>query len=270
MNLLIENQDVDVPIEHDIRAQAIQCMRDHTQDHVYAIGQIKPYFATIDLEKQYESAASFVKQPTSNFYNIVNYEASAQEQSNLSFRPFLYLAQQANWVFTINNVDTYELRPRTVTQLNSLINASMSSDTDVILIGLIDKQNMFSSGGLSSLPTVMIEHVINSADIDKQKSNSMSLGALECLKPNIGLSSLERASNYLVTHFGQINTNQAQAQIMDNVCAVHFQEVSETDHRSIVEIILSSSEDTRFACNIDVTDAYPFISSQLAPFAKSS
>ncbi|MBQ4845119.1 hypothetical protein [Pseudoalteromonas sp. MMG005] len=248
--------------------ETLQCNREHPHGHVYAIGYVKPYFATIDLEKQCEAAAEFTKQSTTSFDQIFNYVTSPNEQPNLRIRPFLYLAQQATWVFTINNVDTYTLYPRTLTQLNALIQASTKNE--VILVGLVERISVAGSHGSEALPSVLVEHLIDTVDGTKSPPKKTREGALAQLKPNIGRSNLERASNYLVTHFDQINTSQTQNEIIDNVNAVHFQHVSLYGDRSIIEVILSNPNDTRFACNIDVTNAYPFVSSKLAPFAKSS
>lgn len=248
--------------------ETLQCKRKQPDEHVYAIGYVKPYFATIDLEKQYEAAAEFTKQSATSFDHVFNYVTSPHEQPNLRIRPFLYLAQQATWVFTINNVDTYTLLPRTLTQLNALIQASTKHE--VILVGLAEHMSVGGGHGSEALPSVLVEHIIDTVDGTKSAPNKPREGALAQLKPNIGLSSLERASNYLVTHFDQININQAHNEIIDCVNAVHFQHMPSYEDRSIIEVILSDPNDTRFACNIDVTNAYPFVSSKLAPFAKSS
>lgn len=273
MNLPINTQDIDPEViihKNENNTEIIQCNQ-RVKDNVYAIGYIKPYFATLDLEKQYEAAADFLKKPYANFLDVFNYKALAQEQPNISFRPFLYLAQQATWIFAINNVDTFRLLPRTMTQLDTLINACSWSQNEAILIGLSEQKSTPNHYDSVVLPVVMVDHIINTATIDaKSNSHNTSEGALSRLKPNIGLSHLERASNYLVTHFKQINVNQKQEVVIETVSAVHFQDVLLQSERKIIEVILSSPDGNRFACNIDVTDAYPFVSSKLAPFAKSS
>lgn len=247
----------------------IQCNHAGAFENVYAIGYIKPFFSTLDLEKQYEAAAKVVGKPTTNYSDIFNYSVTNQNQPTLNYRPFMYLAKQATWVLTVNNVDTFELKPSTPTQLDALI-AAAGLPTDLFI--LVGQTQHHEPGFKPSLPTVRVEHLIDITKLQaahKTTSSSKQL-TFPAIKPNIGRTATARATNYLTTHFGQINLSEANTDIMGAISEIHFEIQANLSDRQIIEFILTSPDANRYACSIDVSDRYPFVASPLAPFAKSN
>ncbi|MCF6438440.1 hypothetical protein L1077_03220 [Pseudoalteromonas luteoviolacea] len=241
---------------------------------VYAIGKIQPSFPTLNLEKQYEAAALSIKANPDEFYKVFSYQVTTDNQPDLTYRPFLYLAQQATWVLTINLVDSYVLIPDTPTQLDALIDTTNHLQDDYVMNGRLVGFDMPNSRADYMLPMVKVKHLINTADIsipvlaDGQPANRQL--ALPTLKPTTGLSGQDRAGNYFKSHFYQIVVGSDQQLLPEDVLAIHVQVQDSEPTRQVYEFILSSSDRSRYACNIDVTNQYPFVSSRLAPFAKSN
>ncbi len=245
---------------------------DNHDTSIYAIGVIQPSFPTLNLEKQYEAAALSIKANPEEFYKVFNYRVTMDSQPQLSYRPFLYLAQQATWVLTINLVDTYILEPDTPTQLNALINTTEQKNTYVV-IGELTGEHAAQQYDDIALPTATVKHLIAVTDIqvpilkDGKPANQQL--ELPALKPTIGLTKKDRASNYFLSHFYQIVVDSNQHLLIDDIQAIQLQHIHSEPMRHVVEFILCSSDRSRYACNIDVTNHYPFVSSRLAPFAKS-
>ncbi|TDF35602.1 hypothetical protein EYS14_19525 [Alteromonadaceae bacterium M269] len=250
---------------------------------VYAIGHIKPFFPTLDLEKQYEAAVSMIQQGSSNYagadtsevskFTVFDYTVTPDNQPNLAYRPFLYLAEEATWILTINQVDTYILTPRTMTQRNALIDATKDAQAPFIVMGHLGELTLGNASGSASLPVVMLEHLegITPAAPGSLSGNAARLNELPIpgLKPNIGRTSLERASNYFQSHYNQINQDIDGSPIVENISALHADTLNAMNNPDLIEIIITSSNRSRFACSIDVNNTYPFVSSKLSPYAKS-
>ncbi|MCO7189560.1 MULTISPECIES: hypothetical protein [unclassified Pseudoalteromonas] len=241
---------------------------------IYAIGKIQPSFPTLNLEKQYEAAAQSIKASPDDFHTVFNYQVKTDNQPQLTYRPFLYLAQQATWVLTINLIDTYVLTPDTPTQLDALINTTSQAQATYIVNGQMTGLDIpyYSDG--TALPMVCVKHLIDSADITVPTLTDGQLASsqlpLPVLKPNVGLSAKDRASNYFLSHFYQIVITNERTLLLQDVQAIHVQPSSAEPARHSFEFIMTSSERMRYACSIDVTNQYPFVSSRLSPFAKSN
>jgi|GEM_PF-2406109 len=249
-----------------------------TQGFVYALGYVKPFFPVLNLEKQYKAALAVIKPEPKNYLDVFNYKVSPKGKPQLSYRPFLYLAQEASWVFSINNVDTYLISPRTPTQLNALIQTSGNVDTPCILVGQLAQPGFTYDPEKPALPTAMLDHLIDQTQITsaRYKNSSPADNALVALKPNIGRSDVQRARNYFQSHFHQINEGEQGSAIVEQIAGVDFN-VLEGDSngnisnkRDIVQIIVICPDRSRYACSIDVTNMYPFVSCKLSPFAKSN
>ena len=236
-------------------------------DYIYAIGGVKPYFPSQDMEKQYDAAAEVVDIRTPGFADVFNYSVSPTGQSQLSYRPFLYLAEQAIWIFTINGVDTYRLNATTPTQLNALIKASGDTSGSYILLGSLatgahSEPSDFSSG----LPIVSLAHLMEQSTT---ANGNESETIVPPLKSNIGKSSVERAVNYFLINYETINADENGNTIVKKQTGMEFNMHSGDGNREIVEFILTCPDRSRFASSIDVTDQYPFVSSPMSPFSKS-
>ena len=96
--------------------------------YVYALGTVNARFPNISLEKEFTQAAS--AQQTQNLtdrriqYEVFTYTPSQPPPTPPMLQPYYpnrYIARDMCWVFTIENVDTYILQPRTDDELNQLI-----------------------------------------------------------------------------------------------------------------------------------------------------
>ncbi|MCG7534158.1 hypothetical protein [Pseudoalteromonas sp. OOF1S-7] len=253
----------------------VQRVAEHNRGElIYAIGKIRPSFPALNLEKQYEAAAQSIKANPDDFHTVFNYQVTTDNQPQLTYRPFLYLANQATWVLTINLVDTYVLKPETPTQLDALINTTSQAQSTYIVNGQMTGFDVpyYSDGTI--LPLVCVKHLINSTDItvptlaDGQPANRPL--PLPALKPSVGLSAKDRAGNYFLSHFYQIVVTNAHTLVLQDVQAIHVQPLNDESTQQSFEFILTDSDRMRYACSIDVTNQYPFVSSRLSPFAKSN
>ncbi|ADZ91938.1 hypothetical protein GV054_13665 [Marinomonas mediterranea] len=226
------------------------CTCDSTQP-VYALGELRPFFPSLDLQKEFAAAASSLNLKPDDYYGVFSYSYT-DSSSGLSFRPYLYLAEKACWAYSINNVDTYLVVPRFQNELDALIDALNPSNSpqQSSLIGEL--------GGLAPdgkcddlrLPIVICNHV---------ESNSTKDMAPISLQLNDGASNEHRAINFLVFNYAAILPKGLD--LPKELLSLTYQPYQQTG-RSLVELVLTYYEqgvEESYSCGIDVTDQYPFV-----------
>ena len=188
---------------------------------VYALGRIQARFPSMSVEKEFAQAAGRAETA-----GLTNNEVI---QSVLAQRQNRYLVRQLCWVFTVEGLDTYLLRPRDPADLDLFVEALRSSprptDVDVIIgvRGPIAPPQLCN--GLM-VPIVTVDHLY-SFDIDSLlksiprpqtiAEDRFSSTAEELLwrviqmADNAGASDEHRALNYLAIRYSAIYAHTAEA-----------------------------------------------------------
>ncbi|WP_051484614.1 hypothetical protein [Shewanella waksmanii] len=234
------------------------------QTFVFAIGQFRPYFATLDLQHEFNAASQTIKATKGDYYAVFSHTISAPGESQLSVHPYAYLAEQACWVFTINDVDSYLMVPSSEIVLNAFISALNPSlaPSAVTLCGMLGPKAPASYCGNLNLPLVMTSNLLT---LDQQQSELLPI------KANSGISDADRAVNFLMTQLPSLS--QQQSLNLTSLQSLSFQFSTAVDNRTVVEVILGFNQNginNFYACGIDVSDQNPFLTFPLRTFVPAN
>jgi hypothetical protein len=208
----------------------------------------------------------------------------------LSERQNRYLARQICWVLTIEGIETYILRPRDPADLELLIEAlrptPRSTDIDVVigLQGPLAPPEMCN--GLM-VPIVAFDQIY-SFDVDslisaiprpEQVQEEQFRPAAEELferiiqmADNAGATDEHRALNYLAVRYSAIYTLASECHGRNcSFTALEVRPSRLSGIRKIVDVIFSytnrSTDVTeKFFVRVDVTEAFPFLVTKMAPY----
>ncbi|WP_394204168.1 hypothetical protein [Shewanella waksmanii] len=234
------------------------------QTFVFAIGQFRPYFATLDLQNEFIAATEAINAAKSDYYAVFSHTISAPGESQLKVHPYAYLAEQACWVFTINDVDSYLMVPSSEIVLNAFISAlnPSLSVSAVALCGMLGPKAPANYCGNLNLSLVMTN---NLQVVDQQQSELLPV------KANSGISDADRAVNFLMTQLPSLS--QQQSLNLTSLQSLSFQFSTAVDNRTVVEIILGFNQNginKFYACGIDVSDQNPFLTFPLRTFVPAN
>jgi PatG C-terminal len=211
-------------------------------------------------------------------------------QSLLSERQNRYLARQLCWVFTVEGIETFILRPRDPLDTESLVDSlrSVPRPTDVdVVIGLLGPIAPPELCNALMIPVVFVDQLY-SFDVDsliesiprpKQIRQDQFKPAAEelfsriiQLADNAGVTDADRALNYLAVRYPGIYHLTAERFAEDATLsdvAVRPSRLSGT--RRIVNVIFSYTDrktdvtDKQFV-RVDVTEEFPFLVTKLSPY----
>lgn len=240
----------DVPVQRACACGVTECQCGR-HDFVYAVGVLRPFFSSLDLQKEFEAAASSLGLKSDDYYGVFSY--TANDNPDLTFRPFLYIAEKACWVFSINNIDTYLVVPRYDTELNELIDALQPENKQQVqaLVGALGGKVPASYCSGLQLPLVICNRLLSEA------TDAM----LEIpLKLNDGTAPEKRAVNFLAFNYTSIVSESLV--LPKPLREIRYQFYGQNEGRTLVEIILGYMKDDIeifYSCGIDVTDQYPFV-----------
>ncbi|XOV80989.1 MAG: S8 family serine peptidase [Aestuariibacter sp.] len=289
-----ENQLVMQSVENEIMPQSCSCgglgggcscsgNDVPKQRHIYAVGIIKPVFPSLDLEKEFNSAAEALGVAESDFYSVFS----------ATNNPYGYIAEQMSWVLVINNINVYSLVPRSQIELNDIINSLKPAPvpTDEVLsvaIGFEQGTGPASMTGGLTLPLLVCNQVyyFTLAELTKnfstQNINTEAIAdvikTIE-FKPNDGASAEDRAINYLAFRYPEIYRKTASMKDASNnpTGESHFLVGIETkmsaisSDRQLVDVIFkyqskTSGEQSFWYCSVDVTGQFPFLNTPLRTY----
>jgi hypothetical protein len=250
--------------------------------YVYAIGRIEPRFPSLGREKEFVQATG-----RSDTVGLTDREAL---RSVLSKRENRYLVRQICWVFTIEGLETYILKPNDPSDYDLLIEslrpAPRPTDMDVIigLRGPIAPQDMCR--GLA-VPIVMLDQLY-SFDVDghikalpkpekieankfKQAAEELFLRIMQ-MADNTGASDEHRALNYLAVRYNEIYNRTAEAFAANSsLMAVEIRPSRLSGIRKIFDVIFSYTNrqtdvTDKYFVRVDVTEEFPFLVTKMSPY----
>ncbi len=301
--------------------------------YVYSIGTVDSRFPSIGVEKEYIQARAAI--PTDDLANLterqVKYKVltyavgynikldelhttdnqgrsvviTADQNAEIVRYPNRYLARDMCWVFSVENIDTYILIPRSedeLTQLIEMLNeptAVPPVDVDVV-IGSLGSIAPPSFCNCLELPIVQINNTysfvveqfidqlweqyqqerqstpsqtpaISETDF-KSAANNLFVRMMQ-LADNVGNLDEHRAVNYLALRSQQIYINTAElSQDSKRLLKITVKPsaLTENSSRSVMEVIFtyatpSDSRDVYYIV-VDVSGMYPFLVKNWQPY----
>ncbi|HEX6737308.1 MAG TPA: hypothetical protein VF310_03440 [Vicinamibacteria bacterium] len=249
--------------------------------YVYAIGRVEMRFPTLAAEKEFAQATARAE--------TAGKSDQQARHAVLSRRENRYLIRQVCWVFTVQGLDTYLLRPRDPADIDLLLEAVRPApspqDLDVIvgLSGPVAPPQMCN--GLT-IPIVAFDQIysferaalIGAIPRPKGASAEQFGPAAEELfdrimqmTDNAGATSEHRALNYLATRYPAIYAKAAEAFGRDfSLTGVEVRPSTLGTGRNIVECVFAyTNRNTDFTekwfTRVDVTEEFPFLVTKLSP-----
>lgn len=250
--------------------------------YVYALGKIQPRFSSLSLEKEFLQVAA-----DPEFSGLTGNQLMAKILTKPTHR---YLARHLCWVFTIQGIDTYILKPRDVRDYDlfaeSVREDPRPTDIDIIIGGKVSMATPDVCNGLM-VPIVFVDQTY-SFDIDgliqslpqpKDSEDGQFLSSSEELfwkimqmTDNAGSLDEHKALNYLAVRYPVIYTltyEQLQKNSFLSGVESKYSRISGT--RKIINIIYSFTNRAtdvteKFFVRVDVTEKFPFLASKIAPY----
>ncbi|WP_298769348.1 hypothetical protein [uncultured Shewanella sp.] len=256
---------------------------------IYAIGQLRPVFPNKGLEKTYLFAAQTLKVSGDDYYRVFSYQDTSTKQ-----RPYLYIAEQCQWVLRIHGVDAYVLMPVSQTEVLQLIDAIKPQESSLQtvytnVIGYLGPKKRYDNNE-TSLPSVLCEQLYHQTMDELQQGlipeASVSTQAIQgvikqlALAPNHGDTDFQRAVNYMAFRYPAIyllaHSLQQKLDPVTNGAAYFLVDIQPQysdvmSNQVIVDIIFKFKNDASelfkfYYCSVNVTGVYPFINSPLHVF----
>lgn len=230
------------------------------ESYVYALGSLRPYLSSRDLQKEFDAAAKTLGLADDDYYGVFSYSETTSNNQSLTFRPYAYIAEKASWVFTINDVDTYMIVPKFANELDALIAAlnHKTVDDTVALIGTMGEGSLNESDSDLPLSSVVCNHVIV-----QPIGHKLPI----IIKPNDGFSASRRALNYLVFNFNTLI--KGKLDLSGQLIEINYKTYTKDPNRLLIEIILtykSQNLESFYSCGLDITDESPFVDFPLRNF----
>lgn len=256
-----------------------------TENYVYAVGVLKPVFPNKGLQQAFYSAARTLKVSEHDYYSVLNYI----DPSN-GFRPYLYIAEQIEWVLTIHDIDSYILLPRAKAELLCFIDALKPAENSLLAVQST-AIGVLVNGATSqplSLPKVICNHLFsqtldNLHEALKSETGVTTSVIQDVLKgleyqPNNGRGNFSRAKNYLAYRYPEIYLTTHALKNVSKANEVGFflndVKTSYSDLASphvIVDLVFtykskSSKREKHYHCSVDVTHQFPFVNAPLQAY----
>ena len=289
--------------DQGIKPQVNQCdncdfIANSPTQYVYAVGRLRPHFPTLGLEKEYEAVARMNNASPRDYHKI------------FSDSKFNYIAEQVSWIMTIDGQDAYVVLPNSDDELNGFIetlkideNDTSAEEVYTVAIGLLGPDAPIELRDELPVRMVMCNHVyhftrtglLGELSVDNSISTSIrDVFNTLSTKPNMGVSSIDRAKNFVAYRYSSIYTNtlekdanggeqggsggQGGKSEEDNTrhLAGLDAKLSETSPgRDIVDIIFTyqknvSGRQNAYYVSVDVTDQFPFLHSNLSDYVATS
>ena len=266
-------------IDNHKTADVVQLQR---TGFVYGLGSLEVVFPNRGIKKEFLQAAMSLSVKEDDYYAVFTNNQSRNHPDK-----YLYLAEQVEWVLTIDLKRTYLIRPVTEGVLQLLIDA-IQSPTDTLepkytcIIGAV-----MSADHTSDLTEVATQQVYSHtlAELHESIQNNSSaetqviqnvIDELE-YRPNKGESDFDRARNYIAYRYPDVyqHSNTMHSGSGDfssaSLVRIDFARFDGASQRKIVDVSLVYQENNSvsriyYFCRVDVTGMYPFMVSELQRF----
>ena len=248
---------------------------------IYAIGRIQPKFPSPGVEKEYYQAIGRL-----DTAGQTDYEAM---RTSLSKKENRYLARQMCWIFSIEGIEAYIIKPRDPADFDLLIDSIRApprgGDVDVVVgtRGPIAPPEMCN--GLL-LPIVVFEQIY-SFDVDTlmkalPKSREKTKGEkyttnsegefykIMQMADNFGATDEHRALNYLAVRYpGYYEKTTQMFEQESSLTNIEVRPSRLAGTRKILDCIFTyknrkTDVDEKYFCRIDTTEMFPFLVTKMS------
>jgi len=249
---------------------------------VYVIGQIKPRYPLLSVEKECAQATG-----RSDTAGLTDPQALSKVLGERSNR---YLARQLCWVLSVEGIETYLLVPRDPADLELLIEAvraePRSTDLDVVIGTLGPLAPPTMCNGLM-VPILVFDQVYSfdlttltgaiprPEAIPAERFQAVAeevLSRIMLMTDNAGASDEHRVLNYLAVRYDKIYALAAEQHAKNaSLSAIEVRPSSLSGLRKIVEVIFRFTNrqtdvaDAYFV-RVDITEQFPFLVTKLTPY----
>lgn len=252
--------------------------------YVYAVGKLVTRFPEPDIEKEYDQVATAMG--VDSVYDVLK-QSSVMGSLEDKGADNAYLAREMEWVFTVNDMDAWEVQPRTLIELGNMVEAINPESKDKYQV-LIGSQGLGAGGDLPMVmcnrifyfdPTAFGEEVAKragevGATVDQKTATDFFDQLLQFVK-NAGDSDANRAINYLALNYVDLYIKKAEMDA-DNkpFTGLSTQPSSMSGGRTLIDVIISFNDrkygtTERYFCTVDVTGQFPFLSEKLQAYLGS-
>ncbi|MCF6459119.1 hypothetical protein [Pseudoalteromonas sp. MMG024] len=249
---------------------------------IYALGLVHVVFPNKGLEKQFLAAARALGVNEKNYYAVFTNNNSTSEPDK-----YLYLAEQVDWVLSIESERVYVLTPASKSELTALINTLKPPADTLEQVYTCVIGNAYWQDNSLGLEAVLCQQVYSHTmselhdtikNISTAETNAIQdvIKSLE-LAPNKGRSNDDRAKNFIAFRYPDIyaHTHSMQTGSASGKSAslikIGFTQFDASSEHSIVDITFTYQENSSekkhsYFCRVDVSGLYPFINTAIQPF----
>jgi hypothetical protein len=249
---------------------------------VYAIGRVEARFPNLAAEKEFAQATG--RTDTAGKTDQQTFHAV------LSKREHRYLVRQLCWVLSIQELDTYLLKPRDPADIDLLVEAIRTQPSPMDLDVVIGIRGPIAPPDLCNglmVPIVAFDQIY-SFDRDslikavpkpeKMTPKQFAPAAEELfsrimqMTDNAGATDEHRALNYLAMRYPAVYTIAAEQFARDfSLTGVESRPSALSGTRNIVEVIFAYTNRTtdfteKFCVRVDVTEEFPFLVTKMSPY----
>ncbi len=250
---------------------------------IYSLGSIRAAFPNTSLEKEFESITGQAPGPD----NRLLYQVLSQGEN-------IYIARNMCFIFQVDGIDSYILKPRSYVELAQFITA-LEPSLEKSLDGIIGLKGPLAPPEMCNglqLPLVavnksfisnlkeFVEAIASGSGVSAELAQSV-LEMILGLTDNTGATDEYRAINYLAVKYLQIYTTTAQMLDPEQspggfqgayyLVGVTAQLANVQGTRRLVNVIFQyrqrqTSQSAYWFTTVDVTGLYPFLVSKFAPY----
>ncbi len=253
-----------------------------SDEYVYAVGLLRPEFASESGRKEFERVAAELPSETSS-KEVSFYEVLIKPEN-------FYLTKLICWIFEIGGIETYVVVPRDSNQLKKFIkgiepvkDTTNKFDTLVGGLGPIAPPEMCNGRTLSTVRCNQLEsfffdtftqYIQGETNIQLTSVQNLFLNMLR-LTDNSGSSGAHRAINFMTFSYpdlyrilgSNLSSKSATEQIFP-FNGVTAKQAETGGERKKMEVVFKfenpdTSELEYQHCEVDVTDQYPFMTVNL-------
>jgi hypothetical protein len=247
---------------------------------IYSIGNIRPVFPSKSVQNEFNQITG--RTGTAVPDNRLIFEVLSQGDN-------LYLAREMCWVFQVQGVDVYLVKPRTYVELNEIVMSLQPLPGDIKFSAIIGPRGPIAGpevcNGLQ-LPMAVckqfdhftfnefVNAIVAETQVDKTVAASMFQQMLQ-LADNAGETDEHRAINYLTLRY--MGLYIMAADMLDpkrtpgapySLLGVVIRPSKSQGTRKIMDVIFNyeerdTSEKIYWFCKVDVTGQFPFLVSKL-------
>jgi hypothetical protein len=259
-----------------------QATEDVSYSMVYALGRIETRFPTLGIEKEYAQLVA-----RGDGKGKTDQHTFADTVGDREHR---YLARQLCWVFSVEGLPTYILKPRDPADLDLLVSAlrpaPRPTDVDVV-IGVRGPMAPPEMCNGLVLPIVIFDQLY-SFDVDAllksiprpEKVSATDFGPaaeelffrIQQMADNAGAVDEHRALNYLAVRYPSIYARAAEAFAQNaSLTSVEARPSRLTGTRRVHDVIFTFTNRAtdvaeKHFVRVDVTEQFPFLVSKLSPY----